>query len=102
MRVPTFHWGARAPHTPTPCGPLRPARQEHQTMLIERIELERIKLRPEIHTLQAMQVGDSIFCSEEKKAQSLRSLSYYFIRSRRLPWKFAFRKMDRGWRIIRI
>ncbi|MGA1296602.1 MAG: hypothetical protein ACO3X1_14940 [Burkholderiaceae bacterium] len=71
-------------------------------MLIERIELERIKLRPEIHTLQAMQVGDSIFCSEEKKAQSLRSLSYYLIRSRRLPWKFTFRKMDRGWRIIRV
>ena len=71
-------------------------------MLIEPIELARIKIRPEIEILQALKVGDSIFCSEEKKAQSLRRLGYYLIRSRKLPWKFAFRKMDRGWRIIRV
>jgi len=29
-------------------------------------------------------------------------LSYYLIRSRKLDWKFTFRKMDRGWRLIRI
>jgi hypothetical protein len=38
-------------------------------MLIEPIELARIKIRPEIEILQALKVGDSIFCSEEKKAQ---------------------------------
>jgi hypothetical protein len=36
-----------------------------------------------------------------KKAQSLRSLTYYLVRSRNLERKFVFRKMDRGWRIIR-
>ena len=71
-------------------------------MLIEPIELARIKIRPEIEILQALKVGDSIFCDEARRAQSLRALSYYLLKSRNLPWKFTFRKMDRGWRIIRI
>jgi hypothetical protein len=29
-------------------------------------------------------------------------LSYYMVRSRNLQRKFTFRKMDRGWRIIRV
>jgi hypothetical protein len=37
-----------------------------------------------------------------KKAHSLRALSYYFVRTRKLPRKFVFRKMDHGWRIIRV
>jgi hypothetical protein len=32
----------------------------------------------------------------------LRALSYYFLRTRKLPRKFVFRKMDHGWRIIRV
>ena len=75
---------------------------DHQTMLIEKLELERLKLKPDIVTLQSMQVGDSIFCDEARRAQSLRTLTYYLVKSRNLPWKFTFRKMDRGWRIIRI
>ena len=71
-------------------------------MIIERIELDQLKLRPDVMTLQSMQVGDSIFCDEARRAQSLRALSYYLVKSRNLPWKFTFRKMDRGWRIIRI
>ncbi|NBX63122.1 MAG: hypothetical protein EBT67_12110 [Betaproteobacteria bacterium] len=37
-----------------------------------------------------------------KKAHSLRALSYYLVRTRKLSRKFVFRKMDHGWRIIRI
>jgi hypothetical protein len=62
----------------------------------------KIKLQDDLVTLEMLQVGESIFCSDFKKAQSLRSLSYYLIRSRKLEWKFTFRKMDHGWRIIRI
>jgi len=71
-------------------------------MLIERVELNKIKLQDDLVTLELLQVGESIFCSDFKKAQSLRSLSYYLIRSRNLERKFTFRKMDHGWRIIRI
>jgi len=49
-----------------------------------------------------MTIGDSLYFDDLKKAQSIRSLSYYFVRSRALRWKFTFRKMDNGWRIIRI
>ena len=71
-------------------------------MLIERVELNKIKLQDDLVTLELLQVGESIFCSDFKKAQSLRSLSYYLIRSRKLERKFTFRKLDHGWRIIRI
>ncbi|MBU3652463.1 MAG: hypothetical protein FGM44_05190 [Limnohabitans sp.] len=71
-------------------------------MLVERVELDRIRGLDGIRTLSALEVGDSIFLSDFKKAQSIRSLSYYFVKSRNLPWKFVFRKMDRGWRVIRI
>jgi hypothetical protein len=71
-------------------------------MLVERIDLEKIKLDRNIETLESLQVGESVFCEDVRKAHSLRSLSYYLIRSRNLEWKFTFRKIDYGWRIIRI
>jgi hypothetical protein len=71
-------------------------------MLIEQIELSAIKLNKTVETLESLQIGESIFCDDIKKAHSLRSLSYYLIRSRNLEWKFVFRKIDYGWRIIRI
>ncbi len=71
-------------------------------MIIERIDLDKIKYQNGIVALSSLEVGESIFCSEFSKAQSLRALSYYFIKSRNLPWKFVFRKMDRGWRLIRV
>lgn len=59
---------------------------------------------PESHltTLSTLEVGQSVFCEEWKQAASLRSLSYYLIKTRKPGWKFTFRKMDRGWRLIRI
>jgi len=71
-------------------------------MVIERIELKQLALTSNVLILEKLDVGDSVFCEDMKKAYSLRALSYYFIRTRKLPWKFVFRKMDHGWRIIRI
>lgn len=71
-------------------------------MIVERIELSRIKPAGYINTLESMQVGDSVFFTDSRKAESLRVLSYYLIRTRKLKWKFTFRKMDHGWRVIRI
>jgi hypothetical protein len=71
-------------------------------MIIERVDLDKIKYQNGISALSTLEVGESIFCSEFAKAQSLRALSYYFLKSRQLTWKFVFRKMDRGWRLIRV
>jgi hypothetical protein len=71
-------------------------------MIIERLELNQLALTSNILTIENLNVGDSIFCEDMKKAHSLRALSYYFLRTRKLPRKFVFRKMDHGWRIIRV
>ena len=73
-----------------------------QTMIIERVNLQHIKQQDHVSTLQALEVGESIYCDDARKAQSIRVLSYYLVRSRKLDRKFVFRKMDRGWRIIRV
>ena len=70
-------------------------------MIVEPIDLNRVKPQDNVSTLLSMEVGDSIFSDDAKKAESLRVLSYYLRTSRQLDWKFVFRKMDRGWRIIR-
>lgn len=71
-------------------------------MIVERIDLDRLRNLEGIDTLGALQVGDSVFLSDFKKAQSMRALTYYLVKSRKLPWKFTFRKMDQGWRVIRV
>jgi hypothetical protein len=70
-------------------------------MIIERLDLQKLTLTSHVVTLEKLEVGESIFCNDRKKADSLRALSYYFIRTRNVPRKFVFRKMDRGWRLIR-
>ncbi len=71
-------------------------------MLVQRVNLQTIRLQTHVTTLSALEVGESVFCTDLKQAQSLRALSYYMVRSRNLQRKFTFRKMDRGWRIIRV
>ena len=71
-------------------------------MIIEKLELNQLALTSNILTIENLDVGDSIFCEDMKKAHSSRALSYYFLRTRKLPRKFVFRKMDHGWRIIRV
>jgi hypothetical protein len=73
-----------------------------EAMIIERLELNRLALTSNVLTLEKLDIGESIFCEDMKKAHSLRALSYYFVKTRNLPRKFVFRKMDHGWRIIRI
>lgn len=71
-------------------------------MIVERINLANLRQMDGISTLSSLTVGESIYLSDFKKAQSLRALSYYLVKSRNLPWKFTFRKMDQGWRVIRV
>ena len=73
-----------------------------KAMIIERLELNQLTLTSNVATLSQLDVGDSIFCEDMKKANSLRALSYYFVKTRKLPRKYVFRKMDHGWRIIRV
>jgi hypothetical protein len=73
-----------------------------KAMIIERLELNQLTLTSNVATLSQLDVGDSIFCEDMKKANSLRALSYYFVKTRNLPRKYVFRKMDHGWRVIRV
>ena len=58
--------------------------------------------KPQLSVLLTLEVGQSIFCEEWREAASVRSLSYYLIKTRQPDWRFTFRKMDRGWRLIRV
>lgn len=71
-------------------------------MFIERIDLERIRERNWLDTLSRLEVGESVYCSDHKEAESVRVTSYYLLRTRNLSWKFVSRKMDQGWRLIRV
>ena len=71
-------------------------------MIVERVELSSLQQEEHIATLSRLEVGESVYLTDMRRAQSLRSLSYYLLRSRGLDWKFTFRKMDRGWRLIRV
>lgn len=71
-------------------------------MLVDRHPIASFRSQNHLTTLCTLEVGQSIFCEEWRQAASLRSLSYYLIKTRRPEWKFTFRKMDRGWRLIRV
>jgi len=71
-------------------------------VIIEFVELEKVKTKSWIDTLVTLEVGQSVFVSNAKEAESVRVSSYYLVKSRKLPWKFVSRKMDRGWRLIRV
>jgi hypothetical protein len=71
-------------------------------MIIERVELQRIQTDEYISILNSLDVGECIFSDDFKRAQSLRSLAYYLKKTRNLERNFMFRKMDQGWRLIRV
>jgi hypothetical protein len=71
-------------------------------VIIESVELEKIRAKSWLDTLASLEVGQSIYLSDAKEAESVRVSSYYLVKSRKLPWKFVSRKMDRGWRLIRV
>ena len=57
---------------------------------------------PYLEILGSLEIGQSVFSDDWRRASSLRSLSYYLVKTSKPDWKFTFRKMDRGWRIIRV
>jgi len=71
-------------------------------MLVERFDLARLQPDSRVAVLNQLQIGDSLFFAEHKEAQSMRVLSYYFLKTRNLGWRFTFRKIDNGWRLIRV
>ena len=72
------------------------------TMLVDRQFIQPLPQQDHLSTLSTLEIGQSVFCDEWRQAASLRSLSYYLIKTRKPGWNFTFRKMDRGWRLIRI
>ena len=71
-------------------------------MLIDRQSLKFSEPSGYLQTLSTLEVGQSVFSDDWRRASSLRSLSYYLVRTQKPGWKFTFRKMDRGWRLIRV
>jgi len=71
-------------------------------MIVERFNLSRLNLNTRIQALSTLEPGDSLFFNQLNEAQSMRALSYYFLRTRNLGWRFTFKKIDKGWRLIRI
>ena len=73
----------------------------NQKMIVERFKLSRLNLSNRIDVLSTLEPGDSLFFDQLNEAHSMRVLSYYFLRTRNLDWRFTFRKIDKGWRLIR-
>ncbi len=57
--------------------------------------------RPQ-YPFQSMNIGDSLFLSEFRKAESARVSAIQFVKRRQLDWKFSIQKSREGWRIYRI
>ena len=60
-------------------------------MIIERVDLQTIKQGEYISLLHGLEIGESIYCTELKQAQSLRALSYYLVKTRNLARKYTFK-----------
>jgi hypothetical protein len=69
-------------------------------MLVARFDLAMPDSR--VAVLNTSQIGDSLFFAKHKEADSMRALSYYFLRTRNLGWRFTFMKINKGWSPIRI
>ena len=54
------------------------------------------------YPFEAMEIGDSLFLQEFRKAESARISAIQFVKRRGLDWKFSMQKTREGWRIFRI
>ena len=54
------------------------------------------------YPFELMDVGDSFFVADYRKAESARISAIQFCKRKGKSWKFTQRKMDGGWRIIRV
>jgi hypothetical protein len=55
-----------------------------------------------LYPFETMTVGDCLFISEFRKAESARVAAIQFVKRRGLDWKFSMQKSRDGWRIQRI
>ena len=54
------------------------------------------------YPFELMDIGDSFFVADYRKAESARISAIQFCKRKGKNWKFTQRKMDGGWRIIRV
>jgi hypothetical protein len=54
------------------------------------------------YAFESMGVGDSLYLTDYRKAESSRVSAIQYVRRNQLGWRFSIRKMDGGWRLFRI
>jgi hypothetical protein len=54
------------------------------------------------YSFEEMTVGDNIYITDFRKAESARISAIQFSRRKKLGWRFSIRKMDGGWRLFRV
>ena len=69
---------------------------------LEKTLTENLPLRRAIYPFNEMEVGDSFFINDYRKAESARIAAFQFCKRNAKAWKFTMRKMDDGWRVIRL
>lgn len=54
------------------------------------------------YAFDEMAIGDNIYITDFRKAESARVSAIQFSKRKKLGWRFSIRKMDGGWRLFRI
>lgn len=54
------------------------------------------------YAFEEMGIGDSLYISDHRKAESARVSAIQYVRRNQLRWRFSIRKMDGGWRLFRV
>ena len=70
--------------------------------ILEKTQTENLPLRRTIYPFHEMEFGDSFFINDYRKAESARIAAFQFCKRNAKEWKFTVRKMEGGWRVIRL
>ena len=70
--------------------------------IVEKTQTENLTLNRAIYPFHEMEVGDSFFINDYRKAESARIAAFQFCKRNAKGWKFTMRKMEGGWRVIRL
>ena len=70
--------------------------------ILEKAQPEALNLTRATYPFQEMEVGDSFFIDNYRKAESARIAAFQFCKRNSNSWKFTMRKMEGGWRVIRV
>ena len=54
------------------------------------------------YPFKAMEVGDSFFIDDFRLAESARVSAINFVKRNDLDWRFCLRKIQDGWRVVRV